>query len=106
MVSHRGVLSEEEYELLDWDAVEAAVLRELGTTLDEVEFAYATAPGPPNAERISTRRRIDARLLEASEAGGNMSVLCAVLGWEVRDDGWCQKMSRAIARAKSTREAE
>jgi hypothetical protein len=105
MVAHRGTLSEREKELLDWEKVERLVYAKIGATAEEVEAAYTERAGAPSAERLETRAFIDARLLAISEAGGNMSVLATVFGWDIDLDGKCQKMQRALRRARKAVDA-
>lgn len=101
MVAHRGVLTEDEAANLDWQNVERRVEALLECTFEELATAYGA--GRPDADRLARRGEIDAKLLEIQEAGGNMHQLAVVLGWPVRTTPTgveCQKMAKALARAR------
>lgn len=101
LTSHRGVLHPDEY--VDAGLLVGMVADRLGFTLDEIRLAYR--PGRPSAETLAIRDSVDARLLEVSDAGGNMVELGRALGWRVRDDHHCRNMDSALARARAARDA-
>lgn len=102
LVAHRGVLTEEEAGWLDWSVVERQVEAVLGCTYAELAAVYG--PGRPDTGRSKRRDDLDARLLDIQQAGGNMHQLAIALGWPVRvtptGGSECQKMSKALARAR------
>lgn len=104
MVAHRGVLSDREFLLLDWDVVEQLVVARLGVTMDELAACYPEK-GTVTNEMRPTRDHVDSRFLAIQEAGGNILQLATVLGWPIsKEDGRCWKIERAVARAKKARE--
>ena len=96
MTAHRGVVHPDEH--IDMERVRALVEDNLGCPLAEIDEVYRA--GKPTAIRARTRAVIDARLLALSRAGGNMTALARVLGWDVDADG-SRKMKRALARARA-----
>lgn len=105
MVAHRGVLTEEETEWLDWDLLEKMVEQYLGFDVDIVDRVYG--PGGLKPDLLAIRNSIDSRLLEVQEAGGNMLQLATALGWSVRRTPTgveCRRMTKALARARAARE--
>lgn len=102
LTSHRGVLHPDEY--VDEGLLSEMVLEALGFTLDEVRYAYR--PGRPASDVLALRRRIDARLLEVHDAGGNTTALARVFGWPLSASGGgdrCRNMERAVSRARAAR---
>lgn len=105
LTAHRGVLHPDDY--VDRDLLAALVFDRLGFTPDEVESVYRV--GGMTGDQKALRSRIDARLLEVSEAGGNMLELAKALGWTISPPPpsgkgeTCRKMERALARAVSAR---
>ena len=95
MTAHRGVLHPDEY--VDRARLVAAVEHRLGFTLDELRTVYRQ--GRKSTRQLELRGRIDARLLEVREAGGNLELLARVTGIERKVIG------RAMARARSVRPA-
>jgi hypothetical protein len=87
---------------VDMERVKELVEEELGFTLAQVESAYLV-PGRPTAERSELRARIDARLLELSAKGGNLSALARVFGWPIYENGQCRIVERALSRARDGR---
>lgn len=108
LTSHRGVLHPDEY--VDTDALADAVAHELGFTMDEIRAAYR--PGRPRADVLDLRARVDARLLEVAEAGGNMVELGRALGWVMSPPTpsgggeSCRNVERALARARAARDGK
>lgn len=98
MTSHRGVLHPDEEKWLDRERLLAMVEAELGFTLAEVRSVYRQ--GRLSAAQRGLRARLDARLLEVSTAGGNMSVLARILGFRFEANRSCHVISRALARAR------
>jgi DNA-binding transcriptional ArsR family regulator len=90
--SHRGTLHPHEY--VDGDALRADVEAHLGFSYDELHAVYST--GGRLADHLrDLRDRLDARLLEVSEAGANMDELARVTGVTPRT------LDRALARART-----
>jgi len=96
MTTHEGVLHPDEY--VDLARLQALVEPLLGFTYDEVHSVFKQ--GPKSAEQRVLRSRIDARILEVYEAGGNMVELGRALGLEVRTDAHCRSIDNALARAR------
>jgi hypothetical protein len=101
VTAHRGVLHPDEYV----DRIELRVLveQELGLTFEEIQSVYRQ--GPLSDEQRALRDRIDARLLEVSNAGGNMLLLAKEIGWAVEGatptgGERCKTMERAVERAR------
>jgi hypothetical protein len=94
--SHRGVLHPGEY--VNEDALRVLVERELGFTYEQVRSVYRQGPLSPDQREL--RARIDARLLALSNAGGNVALLGAALGFPVKANGNCRAMENALARAR------
>lgn len=90
LTAHRGVLHPDEY--VDVPRLRALVEPRLGFTLDELGSVYRQ--GRKSAAQLELRGRIDARLLELREAGGNMELLARVMGVDRKVVG------RAMARAR------
>jgi hypothetical protein len=84
---------------IDNERIKALVEEKLGFSLEQIETAYAT--GRPSAERLLIRDRVDARLLEIANAGGNMLALARVFGWGIVGDGECRAMAGALRRARA-----
>ena len=85
---------------VDKEQLQALVEEKLGFTLAQIAEAYAT--GRPSEERLDLRSQIDARLLDLSDKGGNMTALARIFGWRVRqDDGVCRTMAAALKRARA-----
>jgi hypothetical protein len=93
MVAHRGVLHRDEY--VDEMRLLVAVERQLGFMLIDVWEAYCQ--GRKSAAQRAQRDRIDARLLEIADAGGNMELLARILEVDRKTIG------RALARARQVR---
>jgi hypothetical protein len=90
MTAHRGVLHPHEY--VNTAELVAAVEKRLGFTLDELRAVYRQ--GRKSAAQLELRARIDARLLELRERGGNMELLARVIGVDRKVVG------RAMTRAR------
>lgn len=90
MTAHRGVLHPDEY--VDVPRLRALVEERLGFGIDELRTVYRQ--GRKSRRQLELRQRIDARLLELREAGGNMELLARVTGVDRKVVG------RAIARAR------
>lgn len=104
MVAHRGILTSEEFELVDWDQVAREAAAVLGASDTEIAAAYGA--GRPDASRIALRDRIDAELLRIQELGGNMHQLAVVLCWPIETTPTgvrCRKMAKALVRAREAR---
>lgn len=101
MTAHRGILQPEEY--VDKEAVVFALEQRLGYKAEEVQFLYSK-PNPSKKD-LPRKDKLEDIFLELEEAGGNMSLLAALLGLQVRADGTCFTMARAIKRARERREA-
>jgi len=93
VVAHRGVLHPDEY--VDMAQLVPAVERRLGFTLAELRAVYRQ--GRKSAAQRELRDRIDARLLEVGNAGGNLELLARVTGVD-RDT-----IGRALTRARVAR---
>jgi hypothetical protein len=93
LTAHRGVLHPDEY--VDEMRVLVAVERQLGFMLIDVWEAYGQ--GRKSAAQRAQRERIDARLLEIADAGGNLELLARVLEVDRKTIG------RALARARQVR---
>lgn len=107
MVAHRGVLTEDEAEFLDWEVVEEKAEALLGCSMEELSELYGVA-GRPSEDRILRRSVIDSRLLDVKLAGGNMLQLAVALGWSIETTPTgtkCRKMTQAIKRAIEYRRA-
>jgi hypothetical protein len=91
MTAHRGVLYPGEY--VSTAALVPLVEERLGFTVDELRTVYRQ--GPKSARQVELRSRIDARLLELRNAGGNLESLARVTGIERKVIG------RAMARART-----
>jgi hypothetical protein len=96
MTSHRGVLHPDEH--VDPDALRAAVERELGFTIDDVQAVYRQ--GKKSATQVELRERIDARVLALANAGANLTLLGRALGFPVKDNGNVRALENALARAR------
>jgi hypothetical protein len=72
-----------------------AVERRLGFTVDELRWLY-TGRGRRTAPQRELHARLDARLLEVRESGGNLELLARVTGVERK------ALSRALARARDS----
>lgn len=101
MVAHRGVLTAEEVKWLDSESVVMAIEYQLGATIEEVKSAYSS--GRPSPEAKALRRVMDAKFLDLSENGGNMTLLANILGFYIKDNGQCEAMSKALNRARERR---
>lgn len=101
LVAHRGVLSPAEAEFIDWDLVVQMAMDKLGTSIDEINRVWRA--GTPSAEDRLAKSLIEDRLLELQESGGNMTVLAAVLGWNIQADGKCRTMQKSLRRARLRR---
>ena len=88
--AHRGVLHPDEY--VDVPRLRAEVEHRLGFGFDELGAVYRQ--GRKSDTQLELRARIDARLLELREAGGNMELLAHVVGVDRKVIG------RAMARAR------
>jgi hypothetical protein len=101
--SHRGVLHPDEY--VDTEELRSAVEAELGFSYDEARAVYRQ--GRMTEAQLELRARIDARLLELAEAGGNMLALARCLGWRINGGrsgeggASCRTMERALKRARA-----
>lgn len=107
LVAHRGVLSEYDFSLLDWDRVASLIADQLDSTVAEINEVYG--PGRPDPQRVARRAELDERLLEVQEAGGNMHQLASMLEWAIETTPTghrCRKMTSALQRARIAREAE
>jgi hypothetical protein len=93
MVAHRGVLHPDEY--VDELRVLIEAEHRLGFTIADLWEVYSQ--GRKSAAQRELRDRIDRRLLELAEAGGNLTALARV--FEVDPDTF----SRALARARVVR---
>ena len=72
----------------------------LGFGVDEVRSVYRR--GRLTVEQLELRSRVDARLLELSEAGVHLGALGSALGYKVRDNGGPpDALTRALARARA-----
>lgn len=100
LVSHRGILHPDEY--VDKPRLVSTLERELGFTIADVRAVYCQ--GRPSRAKLELRARVDARMLELAEAGGNMALLARLLGYYVHN-GSCSTLARAMARARQQREA-
>jgi hypothetical protein len=92
--AHRGVLHPDEY--VDEMRVLIQAERHLGFTIADLWEVYAQ--GRKSAAQREVRARIDARLLEIADAGGNMELLAGVFEVDRKTIG------RALARAREVRE--
>lgn len=99
MRAHRGILQPEEY--VDSDELAEKVGMLLGMPIETVRGAFA--PGTPDRLRQSIKSSLEDKMLQLSEAGGNMSILAQVLEFNVREDGYCRTMSNLLARARDRR---
>jgi hypothetical protein len=107
LTAHRGVLHPDEY-VNPW-LLGAMVEELLGFTLAEVHEALPAVAGRPTAARLELRARVDARLLEVAEGGGNMIELGKALGLPILpadETGGerCQPLERALARARAAQQ--
>jgi len=93
VVAHRGVLHPDEY--VDMAQLVPAVERRLGFTLAELRAVYRQ--GRKSAAQRELRDRIDARLLDVGNAGGNLELLARVTGVDRKTIG------RALTRARVAR---
>lgn len=93
---HRGVLHKDEY--VDDEALLRRVEVRLGFSKAQVLSVYRQ--GRLSANQIALRDRLDARLLELSRHGGNMSWVCRILGLQTKRNGNCNALDTALARAK------
>jgi hypothetical protein len=93
--AHRGVLHPDEY--VDTARLMAAVEHRLGFALAELREVYRQ--GRKSAGQRELRARIDARLLAIAQAGGNLTALARVTGFDPDTFG------RALARARHWKEA-
>lgn len=101
MTSHRGVLHPGEH--VDEEALRAALEAELGFTLDDVRAVFRQ--GRKSSAQLELRERIDARLLEVADAGGNLLELAKAFGWAIEaadalGGERSKTMERAIERAR------
>jgi len=76
LVAHRGILADDEY--VDPFVLRAAAEEALGFTYADVSAVYT--PGRKSVEQLQLRAKIDARMLELSRSGGNMTQLASALG--------------------------
>lgn len=90
MTAHRGVLHPAEY--VDQARLLPEVERRLGFTLAEIYEVFCQ--GRKSAGQRELRGRIEARLLEISRSGGNLSALGRVTGLNPGT------LNRALARAR------
>lgn len=97
MTTHRGVNAPSDH--IDLEHVHEIVEQNFGLTLAEIDAAYTN--GRPTHHRAGIRAAIDARLLALSRAGGNLTALARVLGWQIEANGTCRKIDRALARARA-----
>jgi hypothetical protein len=93
-VAHRGVIHPAEY--VDVPALGREVRRLLGVTRADLDTVYCQ--GRKSAAQRELRERIDARLLDVAEAGGNMTLLAQVLNLDT------QTIGRALTRARQRKE--
>jgi hypothetical protein len=101
ITSHRpnATLDDREVALLDWPSLYDQVAVQLGTTPEELRAVYSDQPpGRPNAKLAARRAPIDAAFLRVHETGGNVTLLCQVLGFDPRDQG-----RRILKRARKAR---
>lgn len=100
MTAHRRVTQAEEH--VDYAHLLPRIEGLLGFTVEQVRAAFAN--GRPTQERLELRGRIDARLLEIENAGGNLLELARVLGLSITRDtagvSNCRAVTRALARAR------
>lgn len=99
MKAHRGILQPEEHVDSEELAEKVGIL--LGMPIETIRGAFA--PGTPDRLRLSIKNSLEDKILELSEAGGNMSILAHVLGFSVREDGYCRTMSNLLARSRERR---
>jgi len=90
VVAHRGVLHADDY--VDIVRLARAVEERLGFRLDELRTVYRQ--GRKSACQLELLARIDARLLELREHGGNLELLAPVTGVDRKVIG------RAMARSR------
>jgi hypothetical protein len=90
MTAHRGVLHPEEY--VDTPRLRALVEHRLGFTRDELGKVYRQ--GRKSAAQLELRARVDARLLELREAGGDLALLARITRIERKT------IARALVRAR------
>jgi hypothetical protein len=95
-VAHRGVLHPDEY--VDDLRVLIEAERHLGFTIADLWEVYRQ--GRKSAAQRALRARIDARLLEVANAGGNLTLLGQVM--EVNPETF----QRALARARTEQQKE
>jgi len=95
-VAHRGITHPAEY--VNLVALGREVRQRLGVTQADLDAVYCQ--GRKSAAQRELRDRIDARLLELAEAGGNMTVLAEALWLDT------QTIGRALARARQRKEAK
>lgn len=99
MRAHRGILQPEEYVHSDELAQRVGMM--LGMPIETIKGAFA--PGTPDRLRQSIKNSLEDKMLDLSEAGGNMSILAHVLQFKVREDGYCRTMSSLLSRARERR---
>ena len=93
MVAHRGVLHPAEY--VNPARLVPAVERHLGFTLADLRTVYRQ--GRKSASHRELRARVDSRLLEVANAGGNLELLARVTGIDRKTIG------KALTRARVAR---
>lgn len=93
MVAHRGTLHPVEH--VNHERLVGLVENELGFSLDAMHSVYSRKGGPLAGTLRALRARIDARLLELSQAGANMDELSRVTGVAPRT------LDNALARARA-----
>jgi hypothetical protein len=93
LVAHRGVLTADEWQFLDRDAVIAAVEELLGFTLEELRCVFRQ--GRKTAAQSELRAKVEMRFLEIHTAGGNLAALGRIIGIAE-----CT-FTRALARARA-----
>jgi hypothetical protein len=96
LTAHRGVLHPDEH--VDELRVLTECERLLGFTIADLWEVYAQ--GRKSAAQCELRARIDQRLLEVGDAGGNLELLARVFEVDRKTIG------RALARARQRREDE
>ena len=92
VTSHRGVLHPDEY--VDKSRLLVEVERRLGFTSAELRKVYVQ--GRKSRAQRELRARIDRRLHEVADAGGNLAALARVLDVDPKT------FSRAVGRARVT----
>lgn len=97
-------LTQVERRSLDTEQTRAAALERLG--FSQADLDRLSGPGTGNSRDVGAlRARFDAALLQVSEDGGRTTDLARALGWHVTGAGRCDRMTKALTRARKRRAA-